>query len=200
MRKIFSYSFFMPKSPLKKALVTARDTWQACAQGCTCMAPKILIIIGVIILCTAIVLSVGRRAELRVLTLQEKYPDLHGSDLQSMGVREKAQKAAEMIRIITPAEGASISSPFTLSWQARGGWFSEGIFTVELRDNDGKNIGTFTAQATGEWMTEEFVPFTATLTFPPQKSGAPAKLVFKNWNPSGEPENALEHGMWVSFR
>jgi hypothetical protein len=36
-------------------------------------------------------------------------------------------------------------------------------------------------------MTENFVPYTSTLTFPPQPKGSKGKLILKKDNPSGEP-------------
>jgi hypothetical protein len=39
-------------------------------------------------------------------------------------------------------------------------------------------------------MTENFVPFTATLTFSAQPAGSLGKLILKKDNPSGEPQNS----------
>jgi hypothetical protein len=44
------------------------------------------------------------------------------------------------------------------------------------------------AQAQGDWMTSELVPFSVTITVPTTTTGAVA-LVVKNDNPSGMPEN-----------
>jgi Immunoglobulin-like domain of bacterial spore germination len=104
-----------------------------------------------------------------------------------------------MIRVISPAENATLTSPITITGSAHGEWFAEGSFPIELRENDGDIITTVKAQAQGEWMTADFVPFTATITYAPQLAGAPAKIVFRNANPSGEPEKALEYGIWVNL-
>lgn len=42
------------------------------------------------------------------------------------------------------------------------------------------------AQAQADWMTEDWVPFTATLTFPAQLSGSVGQLILRRDNPSGE--------------
>jgi len=104
-----------------------------------------------------------------------------------------------MIRIDSIKESDTLTSPIEIQGMARGMWFFEAQFSVDLQDKNGDVIGTFIATANDEWMTEDFVPFTVTITYPPQTPGSPAKLVFHNANPSGEPENALEYGMWVTF-
>jgi hypothetical protein len=48
-------------------------------------------------------------------------------------------------------------------------------------------------------MTENFVPFTATLTFPAQPAGSQGMLTFKNDNPSGEPQNSMMYDVPVTF-
>ena len=58
-----------------------------------------------------------------------------------------------------------IKSPLTVKGAARGNWFFEASFPVRLLDETGKEIAVGIAQAEKEWMTEDFVPFSATLTF-----------------------------------
>lgn len=90
-----------------------------------------------------------------------------------------------------------MTSPVTLRGEARGPWFFEGSFPVQLIDNLGNEIATGVAQADGEWMTEDFVPFTATITFSTTaKSGG---IVLKKDNPSGEPENDASVTVPVRF-
>lgn len=101
------------------------------------------------------------------------------------------QKAeiTDLIGVDAPVIGAKVSSPLTVSGAARGGWFFEASFPVELLDAQGKVIAQGPAQAQGEWMTTEFVPFTMSLTFPTQSTGSKGTLVLKKDNPSGEPQN-----------
>lgn len=104
----------------------------------------------------------------------------------------------DMIVLESPLPGATITSPLTLKGQARGGWYFEASFPVYLTDWDGKIIAQAPAQAKGEWMTSEYVPFEVTLTFDTPTPGDPAvnrgTLILHNDNPSGLPENdrALE--------
>ncbi len=92
-----------------------------------------------------------------------------------------------LITLESIKENDLIESGVTISGKARGYWFFEGSFPIELRDSTGKVLATTPAQATTEWMTEEFVPFTATLTFT-QPITATGTLTLRKDNPSGEPQ------------
>lgn len=80
-----------------------------------------------------------------------------------------------------------VESPLTISGKARGTWYFEASFPVRLFDGNGNEIAVTPAQAEGEWMTEDFVPYTATLEFakPVTTMGT---LVLQKDNPSGIPE------------
>ena len=73
--------------------------------------------------------------------------------------------------------------------EARGNWYFEASFPIEVRDAAGNVIATGIAQAQGDWMTENFVPFVATVQIPANYIDE-AVLVLMNDNPSGMPENA----------
>ncbi len=94
----------------------------------------------------------------------------------------------------TPEVDISLLSPepiangTVIEGKARGFWFFEASFPIELRDENGALLTTAIAQAEGDWMTTEYVPFRATLHFPPPASSK-GTLVFKKDNPSGLPEN-----------
>lgn len=96
--------------------------------------------------------------------------------------------------------GEVISSPLTLSGEARGQWFFEGSFPIFLTNWDGLIIYEGFASANGEWMTTEFVPFSTSITFTsPYQPGDPdfmknGTLILKKDNPSDLPEldDALE--------
>lgn len=107
----------------------------------------------------------------------------------------------DLIVIDTPMPGASITSPLRVSGEARGTWYFEATFPVILVDWDGRIIAEGYAEAqpdpaTGEvnWMTEEFVPFVATITFTKPPYGERGTLILRKDNPSGLPEHdaALE--------
>lgn len=115
---------------------------------------------------------------------------------------ESAEAAAhkDLIVLATPQPGAFISSPLRVAGEARGSWFFEASFPVVLTNWDGLIIAEGVATAGSGWMTADFVPFTAELTFlSPYKAGDPSfmqrgSLILKKDNPSGLPQNddALE--------
>jgi hypothetical protein len=86
-----------------------------------------------------------------------------------------------------PFPDAVVGKDFSVIGQARGGWYFEASFPIEILDKDGKVLAHIPAQAQGEWMTSEFVPFKADLKIPETYTG-PATLVLKKDNPSGLPE------------
>lgn len=92
------------------------------------------------------------------------------------------------IKVESPFPNQTIESPFLIKGEARGTWFFEASFPVELvGENGGIILETF-AQAKEDWMTENFVPFEATLRF---ESGENQKgtLILQKDNPSGLPQN-----------
>lgn len=89
----------------------------------------------------------------------------------------------------TPVEGGVVLSPVTIAGKARGPWFFEASFPVMLVDWDGLIIAEGIATAQSDWMTEELVPFEATLTFEkPALYPERGALILKKDNPSGLPE------------
>ncbi len=106
----------------------------------------------------------------------------------------------DLISVDAPTINAAVSSPLTISGKARGYWFFEASFPIELQDADGKKIAEAPAQAQGEWMTEEYVPFTLSLTFPAQKAGSKGTLILHKDNPSGEPQNDRSLSIPVTFK
>lgn len=103
---------------------------------------------------------------------------------------------SDLIRIDSPCPNQSISSPLIIKGEARGNWFFEASFPVFLTDWDGKIIAQGVAQAKGDWMTTEFVPYEATLTYTTEKDiySNRGTLILKKDNPSDLPQNddALE--------
>ena len=86
-----------------------------------------------------------------------------------------------------------------ISGNARGRWYFEASAPVELQDAQGNVIAQGHITAQGDWMTEDFVPFTATLTFTKQPAGSTGTLVLQNDNPSGDPARGFELDIPVKF-
>ncbi len=105
----------------------------------------------------------------------------------------------DLIVVEAPLADALVTSPITISGKARGNWYFEASAPVELRDTNGTIIAQGHIEAQGDWMTSEYVPFTATLTFtsPAAKTGL---LILKNDNPSGDPTREKQLVIPVRFR
>lgn len=100
----------------------------------------------------------------------------------------------ELIAVFTPRAGDAVKSPLTIMGEARGTWFFEATFPVVVVDWDGRIIGEGYATAQDNWMTEDFVPFEATLTFETPNLYNRGAIILQKSNPSGLPEydDALE--------
>ena len=110
-------------------------------------------------------------------------------------VQPPAQKD-DLIVVESPRPQAQVTSPIKITGKARGNWFFEGSFPIILTNWDGLIIAEGYATADGEWMTTEYVPFTATLsyTLPPETPYRRGFLILKKDNASGEPQfdNSIE--------
>lgn len=93
----------------------------------------------------------------------------------------------DLIIVDSPKPDEIIKTPFTISGKARGNWFFEASFPIELVKENREKIVTAIAQAQSEWMTSDFVPFKATIEFPVNLTGK-GQLILKKDNPSGLPE------------
>lgn len=104
----------------------------------------------------------------------------------------------DLIRVFTPQANEKISSPLLITGEARGFWFFEATFPIKLLDDQGNLIAQHYAQAKGDWMTADFVPFEAELVFeaPTIQKGY---LVLEKDNPSDLPENAEELRIPIIF-
>lgn len=97
----------------------------------------------------------------------------------------------DLIVIDSPKRNQEVSSPITVSGKARGSWYFEATFPIVVVDWDGLIIGEGYATAQSDWMTTEFVPFTASITYTlpsstPYKRGS---LIIQKSNASGLPEH-----------
>ncbi len=106
----------------------------------------------------------------------------------------------DLIRVTSPRIDAEVGSPLTIAGEARGNWFFEASFPVKLLDANGKEVALNPPyiMATGEWMTEAFVPFEAELSFTPPSTETGTLVLMKD-NPSGLPQNDNELRIPVRF-
>lgn len=96
--------------------------------------------------------------------------------------------SSDTIMVEAPPAQAVVGKSFSVIGHARGTWFFEGSFPVQVVDQNGDVIGTAIATSTEDWMTTEMIPFRADLTVPASYIG-PATIVLHKDNPSGLPEH-----------
>jgi hypothetical protein len=106
--------------------------------------------------------------------------------------------STEMIVVDSPSAGAIITSPVTISGQARGQWYFEASFPVKVVDANGQELASVPAQAQADWMTEDFVPFQAVIDFNQPSTSSGFLILFKD-NPSGLPQNDAQIKIPVKF-
>lgn len=94
----------------------------------------------------------------------------------------------------------AVSFPLTISGSAKGTWFFEADFPITVVDAKGTKIAAAIARATEDWMTTDFIGFTATaadtLAVPASETG---EIIFAKSNPSGLPENNAEYRLPIKF-
>ncbi|MFZ6036091.1 MAG: Gmad2 immunoglobulin-like domain-containing protein [Patescibacteria group bacterium] len=120
--------------------------------------------------------------------IQESYPRkcLANGDSFTEDIGNELEKA-DMIVLDNPRPNVRVRSPLTITGRARGEWFFEAEFPITFMDMDGNVLGSATARAESDWMTTDFVPFTATLNFV-STDATSARLILSKDNPSGLPE------------
>ncbi len=111
-----------------------------------------------------------------------------------------SQKVAEgiNIRVMSPTVNATIKSPLKITGEAKGSWFFEASFPVKIVDIGGSVLGEGVAQAQGDSMTDEYVPFKAEIKFDINGSTG-GDIIFQKSNPSGLPENAGSFSFPILF-
>lgn len=105
----------------------------------------------------------------------------------------------DLIRVTSPQPNETIASPLIITGEARGTWYFEATFPVDVETVDGTNIGGGYAQADDDWMTEDFVPFTSTIGFTVPDGVDNGYLILRRSNASGLPENDDELRVPVNF-
>ena len=104
----------------------------------------------------------------------------------------------DLVRVTSPLENQVVTSPLVIRGEARGTWYFEASFPVELIASDGTVLVQHYAQAQGEWMTVDFVPFASTLLFDAGTATSGVLILHKD-NPSGLPEYDDELRIPVRF-
>jgi len=104
---------------------------------------------------------------------------------------EPTESSNDLIQVTSPQSGETVGIPLEVSGQARGYWFFEATALVLVTNWDGLIIGEGYVTADGNWMTEEYVPFSGSIDYslPADSYSATGTIIFQKANPSGLPEN-----------
>lgn len=104
-----------------------------------------------------------------------------------------------LIKVTNPLPNDIVMSPLIVTGEARGNWYFEANFPVVFiyGPNEQDKVTTY-ATAQGDWMTEDFVPFTIEIEFP-STTAKTGQLILKKANPSDLPENNNELVVPVKF-
>ncbi len=98
----------------------------------------------------------------------------------------------EMVVVNTPMQDEKISSPLRVEGTARGGWFFEGSFPIDITDEEGNIIAQkyATVKEGNDWMVgkEVEVPFEGEIEFTVPEGITEGFVVFKKDNPSDKRE------------
>ena len=114
------------------------------------------------------------------------------------GVLSGREIVGDDIRINSLGIGDVIKSPIKITGSAKG-WYFEGSFKVQIIGENDEMLFDGLAQAQGDWMQDDYVPFEIELNFD-NKGLEKGKMVFKKSNPSGLEENSKELSFLILFR
>jgi hypothetical protein len=113
------------------------------------------------------------------------------SDDSQVSVTSFESEKGVAVTLTSPTRGGTVASPLSVAGMVPGSWSQEGQFTLRLLDADSNVLTEGAAKLDGDWMTENQVPFTATLTFENAPAvGSSGILILEKANPSGMEENA----------
>jgi hypothetical protein len=99
---------------------------------------------------------------------------------------------SDQIQVTAPVQNQTISSPVKVTGKARGNWFFEASAPVYVIDAAGNVLGQGVIQATSDWMTTDFVPFTGSIAYSAPDAGmSQGAVILMNDNPSGQASTSL---------
>ena len=99
------------------------------------------------------------------------------------GKDNEVDALSDQIIVSAPLPDQLITSPLIITGEARGTWFFEANFPVSLLDSNEKVLALHYAATEEEWMTEDFISFTATIEFDDPETATGFLVLDKN-NPS----------------
>ena len=164
---------------------------------------RIFSIIGIIILMIAAAAGAYLYQQQRINSLESDKDSLT-RELQSARDENDRQQASNSddsqrsttytsekgvtVEVSTPERDSEVSSPLNVAGKVPGSWSHEANFAIRLLDKNGQIIAEEPVTLQGDWMTDDLVPFSTTLTYDNQPDDD-GSLVLVKANPSGLAEN-----------
>lgn len=108
-------------------------------------------------------------------------------DEKMINDKNLSEKGVEYI-LNYPQIGESVQCPFEITGEIPGFWYFEAMFSVKVVDKTGNLVYLTNAQAEGDWMTTNMVPFRANIECEAERS-IDAIMILEKANMSDLPEN-----------
>lgn len=136
---------------------------------------KIRLIVGIVILFVVVILG----AVLIAWPTPSPFPSPSPSPSPQPFVSEN-------VVVTNPLPNETVPQTFRVEGQARGNWFFEASFPLQVRDPENNPVGFGIAMTSDDWMTTDFVSFEGKVVV--ENYSGPVRLVLLKDNPSGLPE------------
>ncbi len=133
------------------------------------------------------------------LFVYKKYAPVFSKEFIS-SYQEKIDAKKDLIKVNNIKAGDIITNPFVIEGEARGNWYFEASFPIELKDADENVLLLEPIQAKAEWMTTDFVPFSQEFYFEKEPTTSTGFLILKKDNPSGLPEHDDKIEIPIKFK
>lgn len=168
----------------------------------------VLSLIGIVLVATGVYAYIqysdntSKNSSTNTTKTTEKKDDVSTNGDQSkeeVGSTSFKSEKGVMLVVNSPQVEATVVSPLKVAGTVPGSWSFEGQFMVRLLDANGNIIAEAPAKLDGDWMSQNQVPFSATLTFDAPESGSSGLLVLERDNPSGLDKNADSLSLMVRF-
>ena len=141
----------------------------------------ISVIIVVVVILIALIFDWGRR--------ESKIPEIDTSaSLTENSLINSSSTLDLPIVVNNIVDNQEVLNPLKIVGKAKGNWFFEATFPIDLVDTDGNILASTVATAEGDWMTADFVNFSATLDYSKATNTRRAIIVLNKDNPSGNPD------------
>ncbi len=115
------------------------------------------------------------------------------------GEIDNADDLSDQIIVTYPMPDQLITSPLTITGEARGTWFFEANFSVSLLDSNENVLALHYAETDEEWMTQDFISFISTIEFDDPETATGFLILEKN-NPSDLREHDAQLIIPVRFK